>query len=219
VNPRRDIAGQRFARLTALEPVANPGGKTRWLCRCDCGAECSVATTHLVRGRTRSCGCLASELTAARNRTAEMVAAASKPKRYMVTHGMTKSRTYSSWSSMITRCHNPNVEQWPRYGGRGIKVCERWLAFENFLADMGKRPVGMSIDRIDNDRGYEPGNCRWATSSEQARNKSTVKLTMRTAAEIRAAYAASWSIRHLADSYSVSEACIRLVIKGEAWKQ
>lgn len=86
------------------------------------------------------------------------------------------NRTYRSWCSMRTRCSDPKVRQWPWYGGRGITVCDRWQKFENFLADMGVRPEGMTLDRIDNDGHYEPGNCRWADSAEQRRNHRGVRL-------------------------------------------
>lgn len=86
-------------------------------------------------------------------------------------HGMTKTRTFKSWDSMLQRCTNPNDPSYPRYGGRGIKVCKRWLKFSNFLADMGVRPEGKTLDRINNDQGYKPGNCCWATAEEQQRNR------------------------------------------------
>lgn len=89
----------------------------------------------------------------------------------MTTHGMSDTATYRSWGSMIQRCCNPNNPRYPEWGGRGIKVCERWLSFENFLADMGERPEGLTLDRIDNEGHYEPGNCRWSTHREQRMNQ------------------------------------------------
>lgn len=91
-------------------------------------------------------------------------------------HGMTRSTTYQSWTAMKKRCFDPKDQAFARYGGRGIKVCERWQVFENFYADMGDRPVGLSLDRIDNGQGYEPGNCRWATAREQARNRTNNRM-------------------------------------------
>ena len=93
-----------------------------------------------------------------------------------ITHGLTKSREYRLWTGIVNRCTNPRSKDWRLYGGRGITLCEGWRRFENFLADMGKRPIGSCIDRIDNDRGYEPGNCRWTTARVQARNRRSSVL-------------------------------------------
>jgi hypothetical protein len=92
------------------------------------------------------------------------------------THGKCRTSVYSTWCAMITRCHNPNSKSYPGYGGRGIHVCERWRKFENFYADMGDRPVGMTLDRRDGNLGYSPDNCRWATAKEQRANTKTVRL-------------------------------------------
>ncbi len=151
--PRRgDLSGQRFGLLTVIsEAGRNDIGKRLWLCQCDCGGSTHRLTQHLRSGRLSSCGCL--------HRPCEK-------------HGMEGTPTYCSWSAMRQRCTNPNEGSWENYGGRGITVCDRWLdSFAAFLADMGERPDGLTIDRIDNDGNYEPGNCRWATYSEQNANQ------------------------------------------------
>ncbi len=129
-------------------------------CVCDCGAVRIVNGYHLKRGCTQSCGCLKNEKTRAR---------ATK-------HGLAKTATYKVWQSIISRCHNKNGKALKNYSSRGITRCERWDKFENFLADMGERPDGMEIDRINNDGNYEPGNCRWVTRAVNQRNKTNTRL-------------------------------------------
>ena len=161
-----NLVGQRFGRLVALEPLAKrQGNKIIWLCLCVCGNKCKVATSNLRRGHTKSCGCLLKE-TAKKRAT----------KHGHKCDGKTMSE-YESWQHIKGRCLNPTNNAYKNYGARGIAVCDRWLnSFENFLADMGEKlsPV-LSIDRIDNDGNYEPGNCRWATPLEQAANTRKLK--------------------------------------------
>lgn len=157
---RSALPGQRFERLVVTEII--DGRRRR--CRCDCGATLTVERCNLTSGNSKSCGCLRSEHVA----------------EYPATHGATRggkrSRAHSSWHNMLQRCANPNNPKWADYGGRGITVCERWLnSFTNFLADMGEPPEGRTLDRIDNEGDYEPGNCRWATQRDQVRNRRTTR--------------------------------------------
>jgi hypothetical protein len=156
-----DLTGQRFGRLLAERRDHTSAGEVRWLCRCECGKSKAVRSSLLRGGITQSCGCLHRELLAAKN-----------AQRARHGHTTYASGTYGSWSAMKTRCLNPNDSDWQRYGARGITICDRWLTFENFLADMGERPEGKTLDRYPNQAGnYEPGNCRWATPREQGRNR------------------------------------------------
>jgi hypothetical protein len=154
-----NLNGKVFGRLTVLERHSPRGGKKIfWLCRCSCGKECIVMGSNLRAGFTRSCGCLFREQVGARIRT----------------HGMSGTREYHTWTSMVGRCTRPHYPSFRNYGGRGIKVCKRWLGakgFANFLKDMGARPSDMSLDRINNDGDYKPSNCRWATDEMQRKNR------------------------------------------------
>lgn len=154
----RDLTGMRFGRLTVIAfHSLEPRWQKKWLCRCDCGKECTPTGGSLCSGHTASCGCLHSER---RN--------ASRTKHGKARRGQAKSVEYNVWSCMIGRCRNTKDK---RYGGRGIKVCERWQSFEAFYQDMGDRPEGHTLDRIDVNGNYEPSNCRWATNEEQSSNK------------------------------------------------
>lgn len=165
LKPEDDLTGQRFCHLVVvgLAPLsARTGNCTSryWECRCDCGKTHVVRKDILKSGRSRSCGCFRVELFREKH-----------PNRV---HGLSDRPEYDAWVNMLSRCYNPDCESYPRYGGRGIRVCEQWKnSPEAFLADVGDRPSPKhSLDRIDNDGGYEPSNVRWSTYAEQNRNHS-----------------------------------------------
>ena len=157
-----DFSGQRFGRLIADSIDHSRDGENGgpfWQCTCDCGNTASVGKWNLSRGMTRSCGCLAREARTKRN----------------TVHGMFGTKTYNSWWAMTQRCGYEQSIEYPRYGARGIRVCERWREFVNFYADMGERPSGMTLDRINPDGDYSPENCRWADKKTQSYNRRTTR--------------------------------------------
>lgn len=173
---KADITGQRFGRLTATSCTNEKRwGVYIWRCVCDCGKEHVAAVNSLRSGTIRSCGCLLAE-TARANQ---------------FRHGEFGTRTYTSWDNMIQRCTNPNSTAYKRYGAIGVTVCDRWLQYENFRQDMGERPEGKSLDRLNSFGNYQPNNCKWSTVLEQARNKRKRTTTFEQAEEVRRAYAKS----------------------------
>ena len=146
--------------LTAIKYVGKDDRRQRvWLWKCSCGVLKEIREHHVRNGNIKSCGCY--------------------PRRFQgkTEHGMSHSREYKTWCSMKERCSNPSATNYYRYGGSGVKVCERWMTFGNFYNDMGPRPEGTTLDRINGDDNYEPGNCRWATRKEQNDNrKNTIWL-------------------------------------------
>lgn len=148
--------GEQFGRLSVITEDSLGINRTRRVqCRCECGVLSTVYLSNLINGKTISCGCHRKEVT----------------KKRSTTHGMRHLGEYSIWLSMKQRCINPRDKHFSYYGGRGITVCDRWMKFDLFFADMGPRQDGTSIDRISNDGNYEPANCRWATEEQQCNNK------------------------------------------------
>lgn len=158
------MIGKRFGKLVVVERRGT--GKRRaavWLCKCDCGQERLLETGPLNAGRVRSCGCLKNEMSAKRLRGNTLA----------LTHGKNRTSEYRAWQGMVDRCEYPQTSSYPHYGGRGIAICAEWRrSFEAFFRDVGPRPTPQhSIDRIDVNGNYEPGNVRWATATDQQRNK------------------------------------------------
>lgn len=161
----RDLTNQIFGILTVLGYIGQTPNGSRdamWLCQCSCGNQKVAITARLNNGMIQSCGCLLNE---------------QLHKGLKFKHGYARTRVHSIWQDMIRRCQNPKNKAFKNYGGRGIKVCERWFEFENFLADMGEPPSKKhSIDRKDNNGNYEPSNCKWATPMEQQNNRRNNRL-------------------------------------------
>ena len=159
-----DMSGKTFDRLTVIQFDKISNYRGYWLCRCSCGKTVSVSGKRLRDGNTKSCGC-------------KNINNPGRPLKHgyrsSLSENCMRTKTYKCWVNMKNRCLNPNVKGYEYYGGRGITVCDRWKnSFENFLVDMGEPPSPeLSIDRIDNDGNYEPGNCKWSTKYEQVHNR------------------------------------------------
>lgn len=161
----KDLTGMKFGRLTVIGRCGQTSsGNAKWECECECGNSTVSQSFHLRSGQTQSCGCLQRELTSKR----------------AVRHGMSRTPTWNSWDAMVARCYRKTHGAYEKYGGRGITVCERWLRFENFYADMGDRPPGKTLDRINSNGNYESDNCRWATYVEQSLNRGDFNVSVTT---------------------------------------
>lgn len=195
MSARIDITGQRFGRLTAIQFSHFDKSGTHWLFRCDCGSEKVIKGNVVRRGNSTSCGCLW------------------RPHSHKL-KGIA-SPTYVVWMGMKARCGNPKATDYHLYGGRGIKVCQRWLKFPGFLEDMGVRPEGTQLDRIDNDKGYSQDNCRWVDDphKKQGRNRRG-QLTEETILKIRAD---PRSRKVIAAEYGTTPHNIGKIQRGERW--
>lgn len=170
--PRIDLTGARFGHLSVVAYGGQYGHDTLWLCRCDCGNEKKIRSGVLRRGEANGCGCLRS--------------------RSHLIHGRTRTKEHVAWSNAKQRCFDPNVRNFGDYGGRGITMCPEWRdSFAAFLRDMGPCPDDCSLDRINNDGNYEPGNCRWATRQQQTRNRRNAITVMIDGMQVSLAEAAA----------------------------
>lgn len=182
MKPFQNLTEQRYGRLTVIRQAASRGYCKRWDCLCDCGMIVTVYGGALRKGATKSCGCL------------------QRDNRFR--HGMavrgSQTSTHATWLAMKQRCLNPNSASYHKYGGRGITVCARWLeSFQNFLVDMGERPKGLSLERKDNNAGYAPDNCRWATPAEQSLNtRRNINIEFRGRVQPRKQWAKEFNVNH-----------------------
>lgn len=198
-----DITGETFGRLTAVEKLGSV-----WLCSCLCGNTITVRAGPLRNGNTKSCGCLHKE---------RCDSFGSIMLHKHLTHGLSKHPTFRSWGAMKQRCLNKNHHAYSEYGGRGIGVCDRWLDFSNFVSDMGLRPDGTSLDRVDNNGGYSPENCIWSNWTKQNRNKRGVKLTEHVVKQIRLLDSQGVPRSEIAIRYNLTPGHVYLIVTGKRW--
>lgn len=198
-----DLAGTRFDRILVLGPSERTSRVgALWECQCECGTIFIAESRKLRTGHTTSCGC--------HRRKALLLS--------RTTHGLAnKTPTYRSWKEMRQRCMNPRNDKYQWYGGRGISICQRWMEYQNFLADMGERPAGTTLDRIDNDGPYSPENCRWATQTEQTRKQKKNVLSEELADKMRTDRAAGMTFKQLGEKYGVDKTTAHRCCTRQTW--
>lgn len=206
-----DITGQRFGRLVAVEySHKDKRGKSMWKCECDCGNKTVKNLILLRKGATKSCGCLLKECG---KKLAAKFSGLNK------THGDSSSQEYVAWQNMKKRCFNSSSCDYYLYGARGITVCDRWLDYDNFLSDVGRKPApNYQLDRIDNLGNYEPGNCRWVTPSENLQNSRLAKLTVDEVELIRCLHTYGYSYAQLSRLFNLHDSTIHNAVNGVTWK-
>jgi hypothetical protein len=189
------LTNQQIGKWSVGESFQHPIHHYRmYKCVCECGTEKDVKHDHLANGKTSSCGCS------------------------VVKHGMTNSKEYRVWDSMVRRCHSKSHHAFKDYGARGIYVCDKWRNFEGFFADMGNQPKGMSIERINNSLGYFKENCKWATVVDQARNRRSTKLNLDQVKSIKELISNGISQAVIAAKFGVSRANIGHIAQGATWR-
>ncbi|MCK5606522.1 hypothetical protein KAR91_31760 [Candidatus Pacearchaeota archaeon] len=199
-----DLKGKKFGRLLVIKLLPERRSRSLvWQCLCDCGEIRSVIGDYIRKGGTKSCGCLCREM--ARKRATK--------------HGMSGTPLYAVWKDMRTRCYNPDAHAFKDYGARGITVCDRWKdSFLNFIADMGERPKGYTLERIDNDGNYIAKNCTWASRAQQARNRRNTKLSEEKVAHIRRLSKGALSQARIARMFGVRRTTVCRILTGKRWK-
>jgi len=189
------LTGQKIGKWSIGESFVHPMNQYRmYECVCECGTKKNVKQSHLLAGKTKSCGCSWTK------------------------HGLTNSKEYRVWDSMVRRCHNKNHKAYKNYGARGITVCDKWRKFDGFIEDMGFKEDGLSIERIDNSVGYAKENCKWATMTEQARNRRTTKLDIEKVSEIKTMLKNGVSQSIIAQKFSVSRGNISHIAQRDTWR-
>ena len=196
VMKRNDLTGRTFGQLTVLGYAGTVGARATWRCGCACGGSVVVRGTNLLSGNSTSCGCT--------HRRAGQDHPNTK-------HGQAGTALYLVWGNMHTRCYNPKNKAFAHYGARGVSVCQRWASFENFIADMGPRPAGYTLERVDVNGNYTPDNCVWASWHTQQRNRTNTKIPLDKVPVVLAALHGGLSQRQAADKFGVSRGAIQAV--------
>lgn len=212
---RVDVVGQTFGRLVVREMRYEPHKDSRALCECSCGGFVVALVYNLRNGNTASCGCLAREHSTTQGRLLGPIQGKKN-----ATHGMSDTRTYASWKDAKRRCFDPKNKRYPEYGGRGIGMSREWRnSFGAFFASMGEAPDGMTLERVNVDGNYEPGNCRWATKAEQARNTRSNKANWEMVREMRRRHANGESSARLAAEFGMCWTNAKYIVSGVTWRE